>query len=360
MGKLRFMRAIGLIIVVLYGCTSPSQTPTPNKMIQASLLVSQNTPTYISREGWTEYQQVGFGSLIYPTDLIKTDSQLSILCPDIQTVMPFTGSGRNPCPLPTADQGLIYDEMSFASGSRGNASTQIPYILYPRSTAILETHPILSWHDSGASTYTVEIREGANLIWQQKNVGEPTIEYPANAPDLKPGKDYLLVITDDDTGQVSSADPNKGLGFQLVSKTQAATIKKQADSILSLSTLDPIAQKLVLALYDEQLDINGRGLWGEASKLYEEITNVAPQAPAVHLRSGDVFIKMKLWNEAEAEYKIAFAQAETINDLETQANASYSLWHILSEQMYFDQAIMLYEKLGAQDKVDKLKAEIRP
>jgi hypothetical protein len=348
---------------ILTSCQSLS-TPPPasqsKQQAQVSLLVNLDAPAYIKREGWIDYQPVGFGELVYPTDLLKTEGKITLLCADMQTIETTTGLNRNPCPLPFNGQSLTYDDMWVASGERSVPTSSVPYIIYPRSTTILEPRPLLHWHDTGAVDYTVKIWQGADPIWQQTDVKSNTLMYPSEAPELVAGKDYLLVVTDNTAGVDSTADPNKGLGFQVVSADQRAEIEKQQQAILSLVGLDTGAQKLALALYDNNINIGGRGLWGEACTMLEEVAQVQPKAPAVTLRLGDELDKVELWNEAQAAYKTALIQAQMLKDLESQADALAALWRITGDQTSFNQAVSLYEQIGAKDKADQLQKELKP
>ena len=364
MAKRRYIYPLTLLLATILGCGSPSSTPaafTPrqaaNNTVHASILVGPDDVAYIKREGWAEYQSIGFGTLIYATDLIKTKGKITLLCADLQTVMQFSDSGRNPCPLPAGESFLSYDQMHFSSASRGAPQPDTPYVVYPRNTTILESRPIFQWHYTGAASYAAELWEGAAMIWNQDNIVGTTSEYPVDAPRLETGRDYLLIITDNDTSKASTSDPNKGLGFQLAGEIQRSDIEKETQSILNLPDLDPLAQKLVLAMYYDQLNINGRGLWGEANRLFAEVTATQVNAPAVHLRSGNVLTKMKLWTEALKEYETALNEAQKINDVESEADANAGLWHITGDQAQFDQAILLYETIGAQDKVDAMNNE---
>ena len=291
---------------------------------------------------------------------MKTNGDVSLLCPDFQIVLLLTDYGRNPCPLPASEKSLSYDGMFFSSGSRGTYRSDIPYILYPRSTTILEVEPVFEWHDTDGSFYTVELWQGTTLIWSQVEVTGNLLQYPANAPKLLAGKDYLLIVTDKDTGKDSNVDPNKGLGFQVASDAQIVEIERQQNAILSLPDLSLVAQKFALAIYYAQLDVNGRGVWGEASKLLGEVGDVQPAAPAVHLRYGNVLVKMKLWGEAQAEYETALTQAQKLNDLESQADAIAALWRITGEPSQFSQSLNLYRKIGEQDKANALQKENNP
>jgi tetratricopeptide (TPR) repeat protein len=273
----------------------------------------------------------------------------------MQTVQTFTGTGRNPCPLPTTGNVLSYDGMLLDSGTRSAAPSSIPYILHPRATAILESRPVLRWNDTGASSYTVEIWQGGDKVWQETNATNDSLEYPRDAQALQSATDYLLVVTDNDTGKSSRSDPNKGLGFQVVAAEQRAEIEAQQGAISNLAELDSAAQKMALALYLNQIDINGRGLWGEATALFEEVSKVQPNAPAVPLHLGSSLAKMKLWTEAQSAYELALTQAQTLNDLESQADAYAALWRITGNKVNYDQAVNLYEQIGADDKVASLQ-----
>lgn len=359
-----------LLFMALSGCGTPSPsnpapvfptTSTKKQSERISVLVDLDAPVYIKREGWKDYQTLGFGGMIFPTDLLRTEGKVLLVCPDFQTVLPFTGSGRNPCPLSSDETFLTFDQMFFFSGSRkGSPSVDTPFILYPRSTSILETHPVFQWNETGASSYTVELWNDANLVWEQSHVIGNSISYPLLAPNLEPGVDYLLIVTDTDTGKNSRMDPDKGLGFQIVSQTQMAEIENHKKAILGLADINPDARKLVLALYYEQWDVNHRGLWGEASRLLEEVNKIQLDTPAVHLRAGVILEQMKLWDKAKVEYEIALAQGTKINDLESQADALAALWRMFGDPLQFDQAVSLYEKIGDQYMVDLMNEKNKP
>jgi len=364
---IRWRTRFGLMSIVLGVMLSSCQTPaTPSPVLslkpteQVSILVSPNAPAQIKREGWKDYQPTGFGTLVYSTDLLKTNGPVMLLCSDIQTVRTLTGLGSNPCPLVQNAESLTYDDMWLESGTRTPIPDSVPYILYPRSTSILEPRPILRWHNTGAISYTVEIRQGASLHWRQIEATSDTLAYPANAPELVAGKDYLLVITDNTSGRDSTEDPNKGLGFQVVDASQRVDLENRQQALSNLSDLDPAAQKLALALLYDQVQISGRGLWGEASALLHEVATAQPNAPAVQLRLGDTLGKIKLWGEAEVAYEAAFTMAQTLSQLENQAEALAALWRITGNQAQFDQAVRLYEQLGATSHADKLRNEQGP
>jgi len=346
-------------MIILTGCQINQETPEAflsEKNNPISILVSTNSQIQLKRGGWKNYQPASFGAHLYPTDLIKSDEEISILCSDMQTVSVFQGTGRTPCPLPTRDDVLVYDGMVFESGARG-LSSEIPYIIYPRNTIILEIHPELRWHDIEANSYTVEIRQGTNLIWKNIDVRDTSIKYPDTAPLLSAGKEYSLIVYDNDSDRSSLDDSNVGLGFQLLDGTALSILEEQKTKIYSVMELAPIAQGYALAVYYSQTQIEGRGIWGEAMVLLEQIARNNSNSPAVHLQLGYVLGRMKLYSEAEDEYKVALEQARLIEDLESQGEAFTALWHITKKDNYYTQAVEAFSQLGDMDRVKFLAEE---
>jgi hypothetical protein len=349
-----------LLVVIVSSCqtTTPIVTLSPEQKKQVSLLVSLDAPVFIKRDGWKDFEPIGFGTIVYPTDLLNTKGQIFLLCGDMQTIQPFTSHGRNPCPLPGEGFALKYDGMLFSPGLRGTPTSGIPTLISPRNTTILDKHPLLRWQNTGAATYTVEIHQGSEIVWSKKDVTGSEIVYPADARVLESGQDYMLVVTDNITGHSSAEDKEKGLGFQVVSDTERGEIESQQHVIRSLPEMDEPARKFALAMYYINLDVGGRGLWYDACILLEEVAKTKPREPIVFLRLADVLAKMALWDEAESAYQNALTQAKNSGDLETQADALAALWRINpTNQAQFDQAVSIYEQIGAKDKANALKEE---
>ena len=345
---------ISLVITLLGGC----QNPTPEPVQGVNLLVAVEGDARLKREGWSEYTPVDFGTPILHTDLLEVDGTISVLCGDL-SLKPVSGRSNSPCP-PTLGwmerEGAYYGlDASAAMGEvRGSLPNDVPYIQHPRNTLVLDPHPLLRWHDTGAISYTVAIVQGGRSIWTQQNVVENEMRYPKNAPSLQPGNDYLLVVIDNDTGKTSSDDPTRGIGFRVVAPEHREAIETRRDDILALSSLDGSTRDFALAAYyatwkppteEGEKANSGRGLWGEAWLLLESAVQTH-DTPAVHLWTGDVLSAMKLPDEAEAAYQTALGRAEALGDLESQAAAHAGLWRITGDQNHLDRALALYQALG--------------
>ncbi len=349
------MRRLTLIIVssiaalVLGGCSEEGSPPSPRGN-QVNLLVVTEGTIRLKREGWNDYVPVAFGAVVRPRDLVEVDGSALLLCADL-SLKPITISQvRQPCPVEGG--WLEYNGGRFDSGQRGSAS-EVPYILYPRNTLVMDPRPLLRWRDTGADSYTVSIVSGGEQVWSQSGVGGGEIQYPDDAPTLRPGSDYLLVVQDDD-GNSSQEDPARGLGFQVVGEAKRAAIVERRDEILALDGLDEPARRLALAVYYAGLDLEGgRGPWGDAWLLLESVAR-AQDTPAVRLLLGDMSAATKLPDEAKTAYQAALQGAEALGDLESQAAAHAGLWRVTGDAGHRDRALELYQVLGDEAAVEGL------
>lgn len=133
----------------------------------------------------------------------------------------------------------------------------IPYIITPRRTYLLNDRPSFRWNRvEGATSYTVslmEIDEAAGTfqkLWSQSST-ETAIDYPADAPSLKPEVEYLLMV-ETDTGASSQTERIPGgVGFRLLEADRIQEIL--ADLVqIEEENLDPTAKALAIAsLYVE-------------------------------------------------------------------------------------------------------------
>jgi len=335
------------LLTWLLGCNGPHPT-TPAAESGPNLLVTTQGTVELKREGWRGYVPVAFGTVIRWGDLIRpsTGQVVTIICADLtlRTVDQESGCPCQPGTLPVLTYGGTH-----LLAPRG-ATSDIPYILYPRNTAILDDQPLLRWHATGASSYTVAIVRGGRTFWQQAGVSGTELHYPADAPTLQPGIDYLLSVTDENTSRRSSEDPAKGLGFQLLSEAQRSKVEAQRDAILALSVDEP-ARQFVLAVY-----YAGQGLRGEALMLLDTLTATI-DTPAIYLWRGDLLLATQLPTEATEAYQSALNSAEALGDVESQAAAHAGLWRAMGDEAYFDQAVTLYEVLGDTAAVAALREE---
>jgi hypothetical protein len=316
--------------------------PRPN------VLLSVEGKARLKRDGWTTATSVGFGTLLEHDDLLEVEGTARILCGDL-TLKELTNTTDScPCPAWKGD-------FTTAEGTYRAVPSDVPYIQHPRRTLVLEGQPLLRWRDTGAGSYTVAIAQGGSVIWQQVGVMGNEIAYPADAPALEPGVDYLLVVRDNDTGIESSQDPAKGIGFRVVSSAQQEALTAHCDDVTALPDLDSAARDYALALCYATWESEGSGRrpWGAAWLLLESVMETH-DAPAVYLWTGDVLSAMKLPDEAEAAYQLALERAEALGDLESQAAAHAGVWYVTEDEAHREKAVELYERLGDEVAIQAL------
>ena len=128
----------------------------------------------------------------------------------------------------------------------------IPYIITPRRTSLLNDRPSFKWNAvEEATMYTVsllEIDEAAGTfrkLWSQ-STPETAIDYPADAPSLKPEVEYLLMV-ETDTGVSSQTERIPGgVGFRLLEADRIQAIL--ADLVqIEEQNLDATAEALAIA-----------------------------------------------------------------------------------------------------------------
>lgn len=346
-----------LLILILAGLlASACSTQPPPPPSELNLLVAVEGTARLKREGWKDFVPVAAGTLLASTDLLDVQGSASVLCAGPQ-VLTLTALGKTPCP--TERTALVYEGARFSSGQRG-APADVPYLLFPRNTLVLDARPQLIWHDSGAPPYTVSISDDVGTtIWEQADVAGTTLVYPDDAPALAPGLGYLLVVRDAN-GRSSAEDPEKGLGFGVINAETRAEVLAQRAALERLEGLDEPAHVLAVAVrYATWPEEGGRGLHGEAWLLFNQLAQTH-DTPALQLWLGNVLAKTRLTDEATAAYQRARDQASAMGDTSSQAAAEAGLWRVNGDQAHLDAALALYDELGDRSEAAALRATASP
>jgi len=257
---------------------------------------------------------------------------------------------------------FTYDGTQFPGPER-SAQKPLLYILYPRNTLVLDNDLVLRWNDvaRGAHEYNVSIEDAdtGQVVWHQTGIRSTSVRFPKTAPPLKVGASYLLIVQDN-RGNSSEDDPQKGLGFRIVSAASRPTIGRMQKAImtaLAQAHQTATAQKLVLAVYYGAWSGEQRQrLWGEAWLLLDQVAH-AEDSTAVRLRMGNMLSFMKLPTEAIASYSVALNRAKEARDFESQADANAGIWRVSGDATAFARAIKLYEVVGDLDSANALRKE---
>jgi Tetratricopeptide repeat len=324
----------------------------------AGLIVDVDGAVAIKRAGAAEYAPTGVGTQIFPGDEVKTErGKVTILASDLTRFVlsdrdesfllsPFAGKEpiEEKCPTP---QGNI-------TCPRGPIDLEVPYIISPRRTKVLNSTFKLSWNPvTDASFYKVSFKANGDIVWQTET-GDTEYE---NVSVLEPNTPYLLIV-ETNNGRSSHEEIDNGavgLGFELLEEAKIAEIQKAIAKLKELG-LSPEAETLALAhLYI------GAELRLAAIEQLTSLIEKGDRNPAIHRTLGDVYAAIGLNALAEKVYLEAFKLANSTGDLEEQAAAAAGLaevYEILTNYReahnWVTEALQRYQQLSDRDQVDEL------
>jgi hypothetical protein len=302
-----------------------------------NLLIVAQGPVLLKRDGWPDYQPTAFGAELRRGDMLQLgpDGQATVLCADL-TTWPVPGGAPsgvfNGCP-PPSKPALVRGE-SRIGATKSPVDPLIPYIISPRMTRLLSGQPMLRWNAvAGVTTYTVRIH---GVDWLTKTTAT-RIVYPTDAPALRPGVTYLLLVTADN-GRTSREEGAPGLGFSLLEPDEADSVRADVTRLHNLA-LPAEAEFYALAqLYA------GHELVAEAVGLLEELVTGGSQEAAVYHALGDPYRNIGLERLAEPRYLTAAELARRAGDVEGQAAALSSLGEVYASLGNKQEALVRWQQ----------------
>lgn len=190
--------------------------------------------------------------------------------------------------------------------SRGNPTLieQIPYIISPRHTLLLNQSPKLRWNQiENATSYHVTIKGPSGYIWQTE-VSETEYIYPGK-PQLEPGV-YYQIIVNANTGESSLDDEMPQQGFEVVNEHKRELI--ESDIAQLSSNLNDEEKALKIAkIYQKH------NLIAEAIATLEALINTNNKNQEVYQTLGNLYEEIGLLNLANNYRKKAIDLA-TLNN----------------------------------------------
>jgi len=344
---------------------APSATPTPITSDDGlNLLIVAQGSVRLKRDGWPDYQPTAFGAILRRGDLMQVDAQAraTVLCADL-TAWPVPGGApagvANGCPPPK--EPILVRKGSLIGATKAPVDPLIPYIISPRMTSLLSGQPTLRWNVvTGVTTYTVRIH---GVDWLTKTTSTQIV-YPADAPPLRPGAVYLLLV-EADNGRTSREEGVAGLGFRLLEPDgdEAESVRADAARLHNLA-LPAEAESYALAqLYA------GHVLVAEAVDLLEELVAGGSQEAAVYRTVGDLYHSIGLERLAEERFLQAEELGEEAGDVEGRAIALAGLGEVYASLgnrpealAHWQQALEHYQAIGdafqaaqVQKRIDEVK-----
>ena len=360
--------------LMLQGCTldgiSPSPStpsssaltvetqPTGNEFTEPgfNLLVEIEGEVLLKRAAWSDFHPTAFGAALGRGDLLQLPrgAKATVLCDSLtvwQVPAGVPANLTNGCPQ-SQDAILVRGRGGVAGTQRGTPDPLIPYTISPRATKLLNDKPVLRWNDSGADSYTVQVR-GGDLRWRREGVTRSELVYPGE-PALEPGAFYLLVV-EDSNGKSSQDEGLKGLGFSVLDEAEVERLRADAALVEGLSFSSEAEAFAVAQLYA------GSGLVAEAVEILEGLVEEGSEQAAVHQALAEFYVSIGLSPLAESRYLEAIQLAEAEGNIEAQAAIQAGLGEVYGRLYYADEAIRwltraqaAYEILGDSQRVSEL------
>ncbi|MDY6936090.1 MAG: hypothetical protein SWY16_00360 [Cyanobacteriota bacterium] len=309
------------------------------------------------------------GTNVYPQDrLIATNGgQAIVQCLDntlsVQSVTHHDRLLANcdtlAVPQPECEPGIVEctprgDELLWSQ-------TNIPYIISPHRTRLLDPAPIFRWNAVGENVkYQVSLLENGREIWTSGDEPISATEIQYTQGNLKVGKNYSLeVYTTDGYSSFETPQLPAEMGVTLLEETEAAAVR-QLESQIQTSSIEESAKALAVA----QLYLD-RMLVAEALFKLESVVDGGMENSAIYRRIGGIYWRyLGIAPDAKNYYDRALDRVEDIN-LEEKTEILSELGTVEASLGNSSRAIELlteartgYMSLGNLDKAEELKVQI--
>jgi len=165
-------------------------------------------------------------------------------------------------------------------------------ILTPRNTAVLPGPLTFEWLGSQFSRYTVRVSAPSGVLLEKKGIVGARFEYPADAPALKSGVRYALVV-EPATGPVQETT------FEVLEAARADTIRRNLEEIADAlgATVSP---NTAVAIRTGTLA--EAGLLHDARQVVMAALAKDPDEPSLHTLLGQLYQKSGLAEQAAESF----------------------------------------------------------
>lgn len=303
-------------LLCLWICTcSLALLPKFAQAIPVNRIVELTGEAEIQRVGATTYQQAFTGMTISLGD---------ILLPAEGALVRVRCSDRK---LAQAQAGVMSGLLTICPGSRNtDARAATPIFLdllkkdFVYQTLVIADRPLLSWQPvSGATSYSVQIKAGEQIIWSQ-TVKDTNAIYSGEP--LRPKFFYKLVV--------ESLDGDRSLPYQLqLRRTERGFLIEEEVEKIKLEPVSEKVQVLLLAdYYLEQQDELKSGFLLSASQALEKLIQQGDRVSFFHRLLGDIYLRLGRLQEAEEKYDQVLSLAESEQNWEEIAKTKVGLAHL--------------------------------
>jgi hypothetical protein len=363
MAKLaRFFLSTCILSMLLSACgaspqpaaATPAASGSQRALALPNMIVQAEGEVNLRRPGWADFVPAGFGTVVVPGDLIRVASggSAAVFCGAAaewaKGAASLAADGTEhgvPCP-----SGRPRRPWSDVAALRAEIGSDLPHIISPRNTALLDSRPPLQWQPlEGASSYTVSLVSDDGQERAPVKAQAALLDWPESWAPLQPDATYVLVAAAGDRRSDAGPEGNTGLGFWLLPDKDAAAIHEQEKQLRSAGLTDSAATLLVAGLYMQA------GLRAEAAQMYAGIAG-AQNSPAVQLALGQAYLEMGAAGQARSAFEQGASAAQAAEQSEFEAAALVGIglaMRLLQDDAGARQALQgastIYTRIGDRD-----------
>lgn len=357
------------LIPLLFSLLTLTQTaPGLTQSRSLNILSEVRGSVYIKRSRYNRAQRAYGGEFLGYSDRLQLGqgAVAKVLCTNLAIWNPRSRgefSVSRGCPsfgamiLPETSQRTVRTDGDFTK----------PYIISPRNTKILDQQPILRWNSVEEATYyQVELKEltpdRPPSIWTTTTT-ESEVIYRGEAR-LKPETYYQLIVKACPCQNKPGSQEESGISedssfFPVVSVATAQEVREKIAELEEQSLSEDVKALALASLY-QSYDLNAAAI-----QVLEGLVEQGDQLTKVYQLLGDSYQQMGLFKLAKAQYLTALAQAETEENLDTQAQIQVSLAQVEKELAELETAFELlqaaqanYRILGDEEQVASLQSDL--
>lgn len=347
--------ALLLVLIIGDGLAEPK-----NAIAQTAYIQEVSGKVELKRKTWSDFHFITRpGTPLFVGDQLRraSDATAIIACPNGQKQPVRRAEERTSLTEICVQWKGIISKGPPPSGSLGGTNLQIPFLIAPRRTLLLNRTPTLRWNPvPGVTHYDVQILDAGRVVWQTQ-VQEPQVIYPGK-PVLKPGIRYSVVIQTN-TGVSSQTEAATNHEFILLQEAEAKVAQAALNTILQ-SGLTQEIKALKLANYYSNYEISQPAAYGltdkeakgyrlnaEAIAVIEELLANKTQSPLIYRTLGNLYWQAGLMKLAEKAYLNAIDQVQSVEDLEEWAFAMVGLGELYEATQNPQQALLWYRQAKA-------------
>lgn len=262
--------------------------------------------------GSTQFRAPQLGESLSGGDYLKIagGGKVIVICRNLKEVT-FTASSEisKKCPSsstkPPDNRSILRVVLDWFRGkplppsladSRGGLA-DIPYVLTPRKSMILTTHPEIRWNTvDGASAYTISLShpEFAAIAWEvaAENLN---YQYPLEQPELVSGERYTLKITTDNF--VASTEDGQTVWLQILGESEQQELFALLEE-LRQQDFSPSTEIMIESVLYEEFE-----LYSNAIAILSGYLRENESAISVRQRLAELYATIGLWPEQEQQYQ---------------------------------------------------------